>query len=52
MYFPHIVIFHLSLRDRLKKLMVERDGLEGQLKNERDERDLYKVGGAYWGCGA
>lgn len=33
-----------SLRDRLKKLTVERDSLESQLKNEKDERDLYKVG--------
>lgn len=34
-----------SLRDRLKKLTAERDSLESQLKNEKDERDLYKVGG-------
>ena len=33
-----------SLRDRLKKLTAERDSLESQLKNEKDERDLYKVG--------
>uniref|UniRef100_A0A8C6L046 Tax1 (human T-cell leukemia virus type I) binding protein 1a n=1 Tax=Nothobranchius furzeri TaxID=105023 RepID=A0A8C6L046_NOTFU len=32
-----------SLRDRLKKLTAERDGLESQLKNEKDERDLYKA---------
>lgn len=32
-----------SLRDRLKKLTAERDSLESQLKNEKDERDLYKV---------
>lgn len=32
-----------SLRDRLKKLTAERDSLENQLKNEKDERDLYKV---------
>ncbi len=38
------VILTLSLRDRLKKLTVERDSLESQLKNEKDERDLYKVG--------
>uniref|UniRef100_A0A672YAZ7 Tax1 (human T-cell leukemia virus type I) binding protein 1a n=1 Tax=Sphaeramia orbicularis TaxID=375764 RepID=A0A672YAZ7_9TELE len=31
------------LRDRLKKLTVERDSLESQLKNEKDERDLYKA---------
>uniref|UniRef100_A0A096M3L3 Tax1 (human T-cell leukemia virus type I) binding protein 1a n=1 Tax=Poecilia formosa TaxID=48698 RepID=A0A096M3L3_POEFO len=31
------------LRDRLKKLTAERDTLESQLKNEKDERDLYKV---------
>lgn len=33
-----------SLRDRLKKLTAERDSLESQMKNEKDERDLYKVG--------
>lgn len=33
-----------SLRDRLKKLTAEKDTLESQLKNEKDERDLYKVG--------
>ena len=33
-----------SLRDHLKKLTAERDSFEGQLKNEKDERDLYKVG--------
>uniref|UniRef100_A0A8C8BXC8 Tax1 (human T-cell leukemia virus type I) binding protein 1a n=1 Tax=Oncorhynchus tshawytscha TaxID=74940 RepID=A0A8C8BXC8_ONCTS len=32
-----------SLRDRLKKLTADRDTLETQLKNEKDERDLYKV---------
>uniref|UniRef100_A0A3B3CHY3 Tax1 (human T-cell leukemia virus type I) binding protein 1a n=1 Tax=Oryzias melastigma TaxID=30732 RepID=A0A3B3CHY3_ORYME len=31
------------LRDRLKKLIAERDSLENQLKNEKDERDLYKA---------
>ncbi|XP_072532588.1 tax1-binding protein 1 homolog A [Salminus brasiliensis] len=30
------------LRDRLQKVIVERDSLQTQLKNERDERDLYK----------
>ncbi|CAB1320595.1 unnamed protein product, partial [Coregonus sp. 'balchen'] len=30
------------LRDRLEKLTAERDSLETQLKNEKDERDLYK----------
>uniref|UniRef100_A0A3B5BCI7 Tax1-binding protein 1 homolog A-like n=1 Tax=Stegastes partitus TaxID=144197 RepID=A0A3B5BCI7_9TELE len=32
-----------GLRDRLKKLTAERDSLESQLKNEKDERDLYKA---------
>ncbi|XP_061096305.1 tax1-binding protein 1 homolog B isoform X3 [Conger conger] len=31
------------LRDRVKKLMVEKDSLESQLQNERDEKELYKV---------
>ncbi|KAJ8354443.1 hypothetical protein SKAU_G00220100 [Synaphobranchus kaupii] len=31
------------LRDRVKKLTVEKDSLESQLQNERDEKDLYKV---------
>lgn len=39
------IILCRSLRDRLKKLTAERDSLESQLKNEKDERDLYKVGG-------
>ncbi|XP_043073589.1 tax1-binding protein 1 homolog A [Puntigrus tetrazona] len=30
------------LRDRLQKVISERDGLQTQLKNERDERELYK----------
>ncbi|XP_077051599.1 tax1-binding protein 1 homolog A isoform X1 [Siphateles boraxobius] len=30
------------LKNRLQKLISERDGLQAQLKNERDERDLYK----------
>lgn len=38
------IISRHSLRDRLKKLTTERDSLESQLKNEKDERDLYKVG--------
>ncbi|KAL4629719.1 tax1-binding protein 1 isoform X1 [Arapaima gigas] len=32
-----------SLRDRLKKLTVEKESLELLLKNERDERELYKI---------
>lgn len=32
-----------SLRDRLQKVISERDSLQAQLKNERDERELYKV---------
>lgn len=31
------------LRERLKKLTAEKDGLEIQLKNDKDERDLYKA---------
>ncbi|KAJ8290681.1 hypothetical protein GJAV_G00016260 [Gymnothorax javanicus] len=31
------------LRDRVKKLSVEKEGLESQLQNERDEKELYKV---------
>lgn len=42
--YKHIsIILCFSLRDRLKKLTAERDILESQLKNEKDERDLYKV---------
>jgi len=32
-----------SLKNRLQKVISERDGLQTQLKNERDERDLNKV---------
>lgn len=38
------IILCRSLRDRLKKLTAERDNLESQLKAEKDDRDLYKVG--------
>ncbi|XP_030638612.1 tax1-binding protein 1 homolog B isoform X2 [Chanos chanos] len=31
------------LRDRVKKLSVERETQEAQLKNERDEKELYKI---------
>lgn len=37
-------LLRYSLRDHLKKLTAERDSFESQLKNEKDERDLYKVG--------
>ncbi|XP_066529802.1 tax1-binding protein 1 homolog A [Hoplias malabaricus] len=30
------------LRDRLQKVIMERDSVQTQLKNERDERELYK----------
>lgn len=39
----NVSILFPSLRDRLKKLTGEKDLLESQLKNEKDERDLYKV---------
>lgn len=32
-----------SLKDRLKKFAVEKEALESQLKNEKDEKELYKV---------
>lgn len=32
-----------SLKDRLKKFTVEKEALESQLKNEKDEKELYKV---------
>ncbi|MEQ2198079.1 hypothetical protein XENOCAPTIV_007409 [Xenoophorus captivus] len=32
-----------SLRDRLKKVAVEKEALESHLKNEKDEKELYKV---------
>uniref|UniRef100_A0A3B4TJQ5 Tax1 (human T-cell leukemia virus type I) binding protein 1a n=1 Tax=Seriola dumerili TaxID=41447 RepID=A0A3B4TJQ5_SERDU len=39
----HNQVRERGLRDRLKKLTAERDSLESQLKNEKDERDLYKA---------
>lgn len=32
-----------SLRDKVKKLTTEKDVLESHLKNEKDEKELYKV---------
>lgn len=32
-----------SLKDKLKKFTVEKETLESQLKNEKDEKELYKV---------
>ncbi|XP_005994363.1 tax1-binding protein 1 homolog B isoform X5 [Latimeria chalumnae] len=32
-----------SLKDKLKKIMLEKEQLECQLKNEKDEKELYKV---------
>lgn len=33
----------LSLKDRVKKLTTEKEALESHLKNEKDEKELYKV---------
>jgi len=32
-----------SLKDRVKKLTAEKEALESHLKNEKDEKELYKV---------
>lgn len=32
-----------SLKDRVKKLTTEKEALESHLKNEKDEKELYKV---------
>jgi chromosome segregation ATPase len=32
-----------SLKDRVKKLTLEKDGLESHQKDEKDEKELYKV---------
>lgn len=37
------VLFGPSLKDKVKKLMAEKEALESQLKNEKDEKELYKV---------
>ena len=31
------------LKDRVKKFTVEKEALESHLKNEKDEKELYKV---------
>lgn len=33
----------LSLKDKLKKVMLEKEQLECGLKTEKDEKELYKV---------
>lgn len=38
-----ILFFFLSLKDRVKKLISEKEALESHLKNEKDEKELYKV---------
>lgn len=35
--------FYFSLKDRVKKLTAEKEALESHLKNEKDEKELYKV---------
>lgn len=37
---PHVLS---SLKDRVKKVTVEKEALESHLKNEKDEKELYKV---------
>ncbi|XP_060104679.1 tax1-binding protein 1 isoform X2 [Heteronotia binoei] len=32
-----------SLKDKLKKVVLEKEQLEGQLKTEKDEKELYKI---------
>lgn len=32
-----------SLKDRVKKLTTEKEALDSHLKNEKDEKELYKV---------
>lgn len=36
-------IFFHSLKDKLKKVVLEKEQLESQLKTEKDEKELYKV---------
>lgn len=36
-------LIFFSLKDRLKKLTAEKESLESHLKNEKDEKELYKV---------
>lgn len=38
-----MLFFLCSLKDRLKKVAVEKEALESHLKNEKDEKELYKV---------
>ena len=39
-----MTLFCPSLKDKVKKLTVEKEALESHLKNEKDENELYKVG--------
>ena len=39
----NMILFCPSLKDKIKKLTVEREALESHLKNEKDEKELYKV---------
>lgn len=32
-----------SFKDRVKKLTAEKEALESHIKNEKDEKELYKV---------
>lgn len=41
----HVFYGFFSLKDRVKKLMTEKEALDSHLKNEKDEKELYKVTG-------
>lgn len=38
-----LICQYLSLKDKLKKVMLEKEQLESVLKTEKDEKELYKV---------
>lgn len=42
-YLTVFMTLFFSLKDRVKKLIAEKEALESHLKNEKDEKELYKV---------
>ena len=39
----NMILLCPSFKDKVKKLTVEKEALESHLKNEKDEKELYKV---------
>lgn len=43
MQYWNVCLFFHSLKDKLKKVVLEKEQFECHLKTEKDEKELYKV---------